>query len=88
MVVYLYNSEPEDLIEKATNGVWSKILFDVKNSKGGEVVLIPVAVDSDLVSLNSKLSNFNITDFPVVVIDDEIVLTELNSAEDLESYLV
>ena len=87
VVVYLYNSEPEDLAEKATNGVWSKILLNVKNNYGEDVLLVPIAVDSDLVSLNSKLSNFSLTDFPAVIIDDEDVLYELNSAEDLDEFL-
>jgi hypothetical protein len=87
VIIYLYNSEPEDLTEKATNAVWSKILLDVKNSHGGDVVLIPIAADSNLVSLNSKLSNFNITSFPAVVINDKDVLTALESADDLAKYL-
>ena len=87
VVVYLYNAEPLDLGEKAENTVWSKILLDVKIEKGFDMILIPVAVDSELVSLNSKLSNFNITSYPALVINDEIVVEELNSAEDLKGVL-
>ena len=83
VVVYLYNAEPSDLAEKAENGVWSKILLDVKQVNGNDVLLIPVAVDSDLVSLNSKLSNFEISSYPAVVVNDEIVVTEVESSEEI-----
>ena len=49
--------------------------------------MIPIATDNDLVSLNSKLKDLNITEFPVVVIDDKHIINELSSVEDLEKYL-
>jgi len=47
VVVYLYEYKTEDLTEKATNRVWSKILFDLKQEMGNKIILIPIAVDSD-----------------------------------------
>ena len=51
--IYLYEYETEDLIKKATNRVWSKILFDLKQEMKDKIILIPIAADSDLTSLNS-----------------------------------
>jgi len=86
-VVYLYEYEPEDLTKKATQKVWSRILLDLKQKEGNGILLIPIATDNDLVSLNSKLKDLNITEFPVVVIDDKHIINELSSVEDLEKYL-
>lgn len=87
VVVYLYEFETEDLDKKATHNVWGKILFDLKQEKAGEIILIPIAVDSDLVSLNSMINQFDINKYPVVIINNKKVLDELTSVEDIEEYL-
>lgn len=86
-VVYLYNYKTRDLTKKATQNVWSKILFDLKQKYGGDVILIPIAADSGLSSLDSILRNFEILSYPAVIINNEHVITELSSVEDLETYL-
>jgi hypothetical protein len=86
-VVYLYNYDQEDLTLKAEQRVWSNILYDLKQKQGGNVVLIPIAVDSNLISLNSMVENFNIKQYPVVIINNEQVITELSSVNDIEKYL-
>ncbi len=85
-VVYVYNYDTDELTEKALNGVWSKILNDLKGSYGDGVILIPVAVDSGVTSLQSILDNFEISTYPVLIIDNEYVLEELTSVEDIEGY--
>jgi hypothetical protein len=86
-VVYLYISEAEELTQRATQNVWSKILYDLKQDQGSNVLLIPLAVDKELVSLDSILKAYNISKYPAVIINEETVLTELVSVEDLKDYL-
>jgi hypothetical protein len=86
-VVYLYESKTPDLTKKATQNVWSKILYDLKQDKGKKIILIPLAVDNDLVSLNSIVNQLNITSYPAVVIDENKTLYELTSKQDLEKYI-
>jgi len=86
-VVYLYEYETDDLVQKATQKVWSKVLFDLKQEKGKGVILIPIAADSDLTSLNSLLDKFEISEFPIIVINEKKIINELSSVEDLEMYL-
>ena len=83
-VVYLYNYSSKDLGEKAENKVWSRILFDLKEKHGNEVVLIPIAANSDLISLKAMISEYDIDEYPVVIINDETVIRELQSVEKLE----
>jgi len=87
MVIYLYEYETEDLTKKATNRVWSKILFDLKQEMGSKIILIPIAADSDLTSLNSLISKYDISEYPVVIIDEEHIISNIDSTEDLETYL-
>lgn len=86
-VVYLYEYDTDDLAVKATQNVWAKVLFDLKQEKGNEIVLIPIAIDSDLVSLDALLGDFEISRYPVVIINEEFVIEELSSVEDLKMYL-
>ncbi len=85
-VVYLYDTEPENLEIKATQSVWSKILSDLKQTKGNEIVLIPVGVDGELESVNLMVKRFGISKFPAIVINNEYIVGELSSLEELEKY--
>ncbi len=86
-VVYLYESEPEELEQKATQIVWSRILFDLKQEYGDRIILIPISVDSGVSSLSSITNRLNISGYPAVVINDKNVLYSLVSAEDIKKYL-
>lgn len=85
-VIYLYNYDTKDLVEKATNTVWSKVLGDLK-AVHEDIILIPIAVDSDLNSLNSLIEDYNITSYPVVIVNEKHVIGELGTYEDVEEYL-
>lgn len=86
-VVYLYEFETKDLAKKATQDVWSKVLFDLKQEMGEEVILIPIAADSNLASLDVFLRKFNLTQYPVVIVNNKDVIDELSSVDDLKKYL-
>ena len=86
-VVYLYEYETRDLTKKATQNVWSKVLFDLKQERGEDMILIPIAVDSNLASLNTLLANFKISKYPVVIVNNKHVVEELSTVDDLKVYL-
>jgi len=86
-VVYLYEENTEDLTQKAVQNVWSKILGDLKEEYGGEIILIPLAVDGNLISLDSVIKDYDIQKYPVVIINEKDVIGDLSSVEDLRSYL-
>lgn len=86
-VVYLYDYQTKNLNQKATQDVWSKILFDLKQQEGNQMLLIPIAVDSNLSSLDSLLQQYKIQKFPAVVIDNNKVLYNLTSVQNLQKEL-
>jgi len=86
-VVYIYQFNINDLTEKATNSVWSKILVDLKETRGNEIILIPIAVDGNIIALNSILENYDVQQYPVLIIDNKYVINELSSVEEIENYL-
>lgn len=86
-VVYLYQYSSDDLTQKAKQSVWSKILFDLKQKEGNKILLIPIAEDSNLTSLNSLIFQFNITSYPVVIINEKNVIYDLSSVDQLSKYI-
>ncbi|NCO18196.1 hypothetical protein COT60_02750 [Candidatus Pacearchaeota archaeon CG09_land_8_20_14_0_10_30_9] len=58
------------------------MLLEIKN-ENPEVVLIPIAYDSNLISLNSLVSSYNITSFPSVIINEKTVFSEISSKEEI-----
>src|SRR3989339_4616 len=86
-VVYIYDSKNEDLTVRATQKVWSKILYELKEEKGSEIILIPIANDGEIESLNFLVNQYNITKFPVVIINNKIFLNELSTVEELNKAL-
>ncbi len=70
-VVYLYNHNPDKLERKAEQKVISDFLLELKRSNPEEVLLIPIAVNMDLMSVDLLVDKYNITSFPAVVVDEE-----------------
>ncbi len=86
VVVYVYDRETADLAQKATQSVWSKVLTELKEKKGGDIVLIPISNDKTLSSLQILLSKYGVKQLPVVIIDGKVI-TKLQSEADLEKYI-
>lgn len=87
VVVYLYEYKTEDLAQKAEQEVWSNVLSDLKEKKGDSIILIPIAVDTNVTSLGILIDKFNITKYPAVVINDKDIIYNLKTSNDLENYL-
>jgi hypothetical protein len=86
-IVYFYNYEEEELTKRAEQNVWSKVLYEIKQEKGDSVALIPIAVDSDLKSLNILLGEYSVDIYPSVLINEEVVFSELASKDDILAIL-
>jgi len=86
-VVYLYEYDSDDLQVKSKQIVWSRILQDLKDEKGDEFILIPIAVDQDLTSLDYLIKTYDVSVFPAVVLNEETIFYDHETAKELEKYL-
>lgn len=86
-IVYLYEYETDEINKKASQSVWSRILFEIKQKKQDNLILIPIAANNNLSSLDLMLKKFNISELPALVINNKDVIYELTSSETLETYL-
>ncbi len=86
-VVYLYQYNIDEVEINSKQVVWSRTLQELKEISGEDFILIPIAVDQNIVSLEYLIRTYNVQEFPAVLINEETVLYELKTAEELEQYL-
>lgn len=86
-VVYFYKYNSPSLEQKAKQRFFSNLLVEIKQKQGDNIMLIPIAADNDLPSINLLLDNYDLEEFPVLLIDEKIKITEVNDISDVEKYL-
>ncbi|MBU2053240.1 MAG: hypothetical protein ABIJ14_00190 [Nanoarchaeota archaeon] len=86
-VVYFYQYNKPSLDQKAKQRVFSKLLTEIKDAKGRDVMLIPIAADNGFPSINLLVEEYGVVELPTILIDEDIRLSELSSAEEIEKYL-
>lgn len=85
-IIYLYDYKPEDSIQKNEQKVISRFLEDLKNDYGNEIILIPIAKNMDISSLELVIKDYEIGDVSIIV-DEELVVSELGDLNQITSYL-
>lgn len=86
-VVYLYNYGTEDLEIKSKQAVFGNILNDLKNEKGNDVLLIPIAANQGIESLDYILKKYNIEKFPALLVNENKIFYEPVAANEIDKYL-
>ncbi|MFH1290965.1 MAG: hypothetical protein ABIH79_00200 [archaeon] len=86
LLVYLYEYESENITKKATQNVWSKIIIDVKMGND-DILLLPIAADQNLTSLNLLINEHSITQFPALIINNNQILYGLDNVASIEKFL-
>lgn len=77
-VVYLYLLHTDDVDKQAEQNVWSKILFDMKMNNSN-MLLLPIAADQNLSSLDLLISKHGVTHFPALIINNKKVVYSLKN---------
>lgn len=88
-LVYLYDYNNPRLDTKAKQAVFSRLLTEVKQDKGQKVMLIPTSGDNEITSLSLLMDLYNVTvdELPVILIDEKIKITDIETKEDLDKFL-
>ena len=87
-VVYLYKYNNPSLDLKAEQNAFSKVLEELKMKYGDKILLLPMAGDNGISSIDFIMNMYDIKeeDLPIVVIDNKHKITQAESASDLEKY--
>ena len=86
-LVYFYKYNNPSIEQKAKQKFFSNLLSQIKQEKGNKVMLIPIAADNDISSINLLLSEYEIVELPVILIDEGVKITNVEKLEDIEKYL-
>ncbi|MBR9704783.1 hypothetical protein GOV12_05200 [Candidatus Pacearchaeota archaeon] len=87
LYIYQYNNQSIDT--KAKQNVFSKLLGELKDREGTKLLLVPMAGDNGIVSINLIMDKFNIAkeELPVILINNDIKINDLTTVEELEAYI-
>ncbi|PIN93332.1 hypothetical protein COU54_03465 [Candidatus Pacearchaeota archaeon CG10_big_fil_rev_8_21_14_0_10_31_24] len=87
-VVYIYNYKTEDDEKKARQGFYSRILLELKNKYPEKVLLIPIARDMDLSSLNLILDRYGVSESPAIIINEDKIISNIVTFDELEKAIL
>ena len=85
-VVYVYTQKP-DLTKEAEQSAMSKTLKEVKDELNNTIILIPIAGDLGLNSVEMQLRTYNINYLPSIIIDEKKVLEGFHNKEEILALL-
>lgn len=84
-VVYLYDYGTEDIDIRSKQLFYARLLLDLKNKYPQQVILIPIATDTNLESVDLLVGKYEISEFPSIVVDEREVVNEVITFEEFES---
>jgi len=85
-IVYLYSYTPKTLTEKNEQRFISEYLFGLKQEYGNSILLIPIAKDLKLNSLDLLTKDYNITDYGVIL-DEKKVIRDISGLQKIKKIL-
>ena len=86
-VVYLYNYDTQIIEERAKQTAMSRVLEDLKNTEGDNIILIPIAGNQDIATLNYLVKKYEISRFPAVIINEKKVFYDVFTLKDVQDYI-
>ncbi len=87
LVVYLYQYTNAGIDLQARQITFSKILLDLKKKYEDRVILVPIASDAKIRSLELLKNRHDIEETPIIFINQKHIITELQSLEEIEKFL-
>ncbi len=85
IVTYLYLYNNEDIDVSSRQNYFSRLVFDLKTERPEEIVLIPIAVDTKVESVEVIIESRGLNVFPVILVDGYEVVSDLISLDELDN---
>lgn len=86
-IVYFYEYGTENIDKKALQLSFSHLLLDLKNENPNEILLIPVAANLNISSVELILRNYNIKELPSIIIDEKQAISKEINSEQIKKLL-
>lgn len=85
-LVYFYEYDTEEIDLLSKQETFSKKLIEIRKEHGDRVILIPIAGNLNVSSIDYLKSFYNITDSPTILIDEKFKITNLQDLGKLDEY--
>lgn len=86
-VVYFYKYNNPSINQESEQKVFSNLLQELKQKEGNKVMLIPIAADNNIPSINLLVKKYGINDLPTILIDEKIKIINAENIDEIEKYL-
>jgi hypothetical protein len=86
--VYLYEYDNPSVQTKATQAAMSNFLVDLKREYEDNLILIPIAGDTNIESLTFMREIYDLDSFPVILINEKFKFETLESLKDVSEVLI
>jgi hypothetical protein len=84
----LYNYNTDSFDEKNLKTVFSNHLSELKKEYGNKIVLIPIARDLNLTSVDMLLNNYRISEkSSIILVDENLVVSTAEDLPKIKAYL-
>ncbi len=84
VIVYIYEYVDPSLTTKATQGTMSNFLVELKKKYEDKIILIPIAMDTGVESLDILRELYGLDKAPVILINGKIKIEDLNDMRDFD----
>lgn len=87
-IIYFYEYQTEDLGTASLQNIFSNKLRDIKTEYGDDLILIPMASNLNVNSVNYLLKIYNITDSPAILINEKTVIYSAEELNNINNFLI
>jgi len=84
-VVYLYEYNVDDVDVRSKQLFFSRLLLDVKNDMPEDVVLIPIAINMDLESVDLIRQSYDLPKEAAIIIDEKKVVSDIVTFDEFKN---
>jgi len=88
IVTYIYQYNEPSIEIQSRQRVFSKALLELKKDyPEQDIILIPMAGDNNLISVDLIMTKYNIEELPSIMINEDVKLTEVDELANISQYL-
>jgi len=87
VLVYVYQYIEPPVSVKSNQITFSRVLSDLKDKYGNDIVLIPIAGDMGLSSVDILKETYSVETYPSIIVNEEYVVDDLEELGELENSL-
>lgn len=86
-LVYIFAYATEDINTQAVQASNARLLLDIKNAHEKEILLIPIAGNLNIESVELIKTKYGVSKLPAIIIDEQTIITEQKTFQELEEII-